>query len=78
MRISIASKLTVEGRPFIGTVKRSLMSKLNCIDVIISKSNYRLTPILVGVERSNKQVLLQRRSPISMSKCREGHLNLKI
>lgn len=52
MRISIASKLTVEGRPFIGTVKRSLMSKLNCIDVIISKSNYRLTPILVGVERS--------------------------
>lgn len=78
MRISIASKLTVEGRPFIGTVKRSLMSKFNCIDVIISKSNYRLTPILVGVERSNKQVLLQRRSPISMSKCREGHLNLKI
>lgn len=28
------------------------MSKLNCIDVIISKSNYRLTPILVVVERS--------------------------
>lgn len=52
MRISIASKLTVEGRPFIGTVKRSLMSKFNCIDVIISKSNYRLTPILVVVERS--------------------------
>lgn len=52
MRISIASKLTVEGRPFIGTVKRSLMSKFNCIDVIISKSNYRLTPILDGVERS--------------------------
>lgn len=48
-RILIVSKLIVEGRLFIGIVKRLLMSKFNCIDVIISKFNYRLILILVGV-----------------------------
>lgn len=51
LRILIVSKLIVEGRLFIGIVKRLLMSKFNCIDVIISKFNYRLILILVGVER---------------------------
>lgn len=50
-RILIVSKLIVEGRLFIGIVKRLLMSKFNCIDVIISKFNYRLILILVVVER---------------------------
>lgn len=49
MRILIVSKLIVEGRLFIGIVKRLLMSKFNCIDVIIIKFNYRLILILVGV-----------------------------
>lgn len=51
LRILIVSKLIVEGRLFIGIVKRLLMSKFNCIDVIISKFNYRLILILVVVER---------------------------
>lgn len=51
LRILIVSKLIEEGRLFIWIVKRLLMSKFNCIDVIISKFNYRLILILVGVER---------------------------